>query len=40
MLKWFQKYTSKRQTSHIEQISSGRYNGSCKENTGETKIWT
>ena len=24
----------------IERISSGRYNGSCKENSGESKIWT
>ena len=31
---------SERQASHIERISSGRYNGSCKENTGESKIWT
>ena len=30
----------KRQTSDIEGISSGRYNGSFKENTGESKIWT
>ena len=38
--KEYKHLKSERQTSRIERISSGRYNGSCKENTGESKIWT